>query len=109
MGGYVPIKRYCGAKCRTKGGAPCRMPAVRGGKRCRMHGGKSPGAPLGNQNALKHGLYTAEAKAELRTAELELEKITRDKELAVRRSWLMLENAITALEGRAETTMNSEP
>ena len=34
--------------------------------RCRMHGGKSPGAPLGNQNALKHGRYTAEAKAEHR-------------------------------------------
>ncbi len=29
--------------------------------RCRMHGGKSPGAPKGNNNALKHGLYTAEA------------------------------------------------
>jgi len=29
--------------------------------RCRMHGGKSPGAPLGNQNALKHGHYTAQA------------------------------------------------
>jgi uncharacterized protein YjcR len=29
--------------------------------RCRMHGGPSPGAPKGNKNALKHGLYTAEA------------------------------------------------
>jgi uncharacterized protein YjcR len=26
-----------------------------------MHGGKSPGAPKGNKNALKHGRYTAEA------------------------------------------------
>jgi uncharacterized protein YjcR len=26
-----------------------------------MHGGKSPGAPKGNKNALKHGGYTAEA------------------------------------------------
>jgi uncharacterized protein YjcR len=27
-----------------------------------MHGGaKSSGAPTGNQNALKHGLYTADA------------------------------------------------
>jgi hypothetical protein len=25
--------------------------------RCRMHGGKSPGAPKGNQNAFKHGRY----------------------------------------------------
>ena len=29
--------------------------------RCRMHGGMSPGAPKGNENALKHGRYTAEA------------------------------------------------
>jgi hypothetical protein len=29
-----------------------------------MHGGKSPGAPVGNTNALKHGCYTAEAIAE---------------------------------------------
>ena len=29
-----------------------------------MHGGaKGSGAPTGNQNALKHGVYTAEAKA----------------------------------------------
>jgi uncharacterized protein YjcR len=26
-----------------------------------MHGEKSPGAPKGNKNALKHGGYTAEA------------------------------------------------
>jgi uncharacterized protein YjcR len=31
--------------------------------RCRMHGGKSTGAPKGNKNALKHGRYTAEAVA----------------------------------------------
>ena len=34
--------------------------------RCRMHGGKSPGAPTGNTNARKHGLYTADAIAERR-------------------------------------------
>ena len=50
----------CGAK--TRSGRPCSSPAVRGKKRCRMHGGaKGSGAPLGNQNALKHGLYTKEA------------------------------------------------
>jgi hypothetical protein len=31
-----------------------------------MHGGMSPGAPKGNRNALKHGLYTAEAVASRR-------------------------------------------
>jgi hypothetical protein len=34
--------------------------------RCRMHGGKSPGAPIGNANARKHGRYSAEAVAERR-------------------------------------------
>lgn len=32
--------------------------------RCRMRGGKSPGAPTGNENARKHGSYTADAIAE---------------------------------------------
>ena len=46
----------CGAK--TRSGTPCRSPAVRGKKRCRMHGGaKGSGAPIGNQNALRHGRY----------------------------------------------------
>ena len=31
-----------------------------------VHGGPSPGAPKGNKNALKHGLYTAEAIAHRR-------------------------------------------
>lgn len=31
--------------------------------RCRMHGGTSPGAPIGNRHAWKHGRYTAEAIA----------------------------------------------
>ena len=48
----------CGAK--TRRGSPCRSPAMRNG-RCRMHGGKSPGAPIGNRNALKHGRYTTGA------------------------------------------------
>ena len=51
----------CGA--RTRSGAPCRSPAVSGKKRCRMHGGaEGSGAPPGNQNALKHGAYTKEAR-----------------------------------------------
>jgi uncharacterized protein YjcR len=42
-----------------RSGKPCRSPAVRGRSVCRMHG--AGGAPKGNKNALKHGLYTAEA------------------------------------------------
>jgi uncharacterized protein YjcR len=49
----------CGAK--TRAGTACQAPAVAGKARCRMHGGaRGSGAPKGNQNALKHGLYTRE-------------------------------------------------
>ena len=55
----------CGA--RTRSGEPCRSPAVDGKKRCRMHGGApGSGAPRGNKNAVKHGLYTREAIAQRR-------------------------------------------
>ena len=50
----------CGAK--TRSGKTCMSPAVRGRKRCRMHGGApGSGAPRGNTNALKHGAFTSEA------------------------------------------------
>jgi glucans biosynthesis protein len=55
----------CGAK--TRSGKPCRSPAVQGKKRCRMHGGAAgSGAPRGNKNAVKHGLYTRNAIAQRR-------------------------------------------
>jgi hypothetical protein len=45
----------------------CRLPPVHGKKRCWMHGGApGSGAPRGNRNALKHGLYTREAIEERR-------------------------------------------
>jgi glucans biosynthesis protein len=56
----------CGA--RTRSGAPCQSSPVHGKKRCRMHGGTSPGAPRGNQNALKTGDFTREALAQKREA-----------------------------------------
>jgi hypothetical protein len=53
----------CGAK--TRSGEPCRAPALRGKRRCRMHGGAAgSGAPKRNRNARRHGLFTAEAVAE---------------------------------------------
>jgi hypothetical protein len=56
----------CGAK--TRRGSSCRSPAVSGKERCRMHGGaRGSGAPRGNQNARKSGLYTREAKARRRS------------------------------------------
>jgi hypothetical protein len=53
----------CGARARTRGGEPCRSPAVRGSQRCRMHGGRDSGAPRGNRNAWKHGAFTVRMKA----------------------------------------------
>jgi hypothetical protein len=47
--------------------------------RCRMHGGRAPGAPKGNSYALKHGRYTAEAMAERR----ELMTLLRDMKYLV--------------------------
>ena len=63
----------CGAK--TRRGTLCMSPAVRGKRRCRMHGGApGSGAPKGNSNAVKHGLYTAEAIAERKA----LQKLMRE-------------------------------
>ena len=66
----------CGA--RTRVGGSCQSPAVRGKKRCRMHGGAhGSGAPKGNQNALRHGTYSKTAMAE-RAGIRELFVILRD-------------------------------
>src|SRR5690625_5185758 len=52
------IKNRCGAK--TRNGGKCKNWAMKNG-RCRMHGGKSTGAPpekmKRNKNARKHGLF----------------------------------------------------
>lgn len=49
-------KIICGAKTRT--GNPCSNRPIAGKKRCRLHGGLSPGAPKANKNSLKHGMYS---------------------------------------------------
>ena len=43
-----------------RNGKQCRSPAVSGKRVCRMHGAAG-GAPRGNSNARKYGLYTADA------------------------------------------------
>ena len=52
------IKNRCGAK--TRNGGKCKNWAMKNG-RCRMHGGKSTGAPpekmRKNKNSFKHGLF----------------------------------------------------
>jgi hypothetical protein len=53
----------CGAK--TRAGDACQRPAIRGKKRCRLHGGLSPGAPRGVKNGnFTSGDWTNEAIAE---------------------------------------------
>lgn len=73
-------KRICGAKNRK--GLPCGRAPMKNG-RCNLHGGKSPGAKRGNQNALKHGLYTAEMK-EMRRLVRQASRDARDVRNAVR-------------------------
>ena len=61
------VPMLCSTRCgaRTRSGGSCRSPAVNGKRRCRMHGGApGSGAPLGNKNALKHGRFTREQRAE---------------------------------------------
>jgi hypothetical protein len=49
----------CGART---GGTLCQRPAIRGRKRCRLHGGLSPSAPRGPKNGnFRNGDWTAEA------------------------------------------------
>jgi len=57
--------RRCGAL--TRSGGLCRAPAVKDKLRCRKHGGAdNVGAPKGNRNARKRGLYAAAERAEHR-------------------------------------------
>jgi glucans biosynthesis protein len=56
----IRAARRCGAK--TKAGGACQCPAIRGRNRCRLHGGRSSGAPRGRGNGnYKSGDFTAEA------------------------------------------------
>jgi len=61
----LPIHKSPRCAARTRSGNPCQSPAMPNG-RCRMHGGKSQGAPKGNKNAFRHGRYTADAIANRR-------------------------------------------
>jgi hypothetical protein len=56
--------KRCGAKTRST--HPCKSPAMPNG-RCRMHGGKSTGAPCGAAHGrYKHGRCTNEVKQKKR-------------------------------------------
>jgi hypothetical protein len=62
---HVSHVARCGA--RTRAGTPCQSPAVRDRKRCRLHGGLSPGAPKGTRNGnYRNGGWSIEAMEERR-------------------------------------------
>ena len=65
MQSKLPMHMSPRCRARTRSQTPCQSPAMPNG-RCRMHGGKAPGAPKGNSHALRHGRYSAEAIAERR-------------------------------------------
>jgi hypothetical protein len=49
-------------RARTRAGGPCQRRPIKGRKRCRLHGGLSPGAPRGPKNGnFKKGDWTGEA------------------------------------------------
>jgi hypothetical protein len=55
----------CGA--RTRAGTQCQWPPIHGRKRCRLHGGLSPGAPPGRRNGnYRNGQWTKAATEERR-------------------------------------------
>jgi hypothetical protein len=67
MQNNLPMHLSPRCHARTRSGMPCRSPAVRGKRGCRMHGGaRGSGAQPGNRNALKHGRYQAEWLAQRR-------------------------------------------
>ena len=67
----------CSARSR-RSGMQCKGPAVQGKRVCRMHGGKSPGAPPGERNGrYKNGKRTKAA--------IEARRVTRDLVRDIRR------------------------
>jgi len=62
--------KLCGAKARQNNHQPCKQPAIKNKKRCRMHGGLSTGprtleGKMGSTTAsLKHSLYSKAAMLE---------------------------------------------
>lgn len=86
----------CGAK--TRNGGTCKKQALIGKTRCKLHGGKSTGAPKGNQNNLKSGgIYSQFFTDEEKQLSTELELGSLDDELRLTKIRLM-----RALKAEAE-------
>ncbi|WP_233572175.1 HGGxSTG domain-containing protein [Neisseria weixii] len=94
------LKKNCGAK--TRSGGECWNPAMPNG-RCRLHGGKSTGAPKGHTNSRKPGslysvFYTDEEQA--LADEIELESV--DEELRLCKIRLRRAMALEAEQKRRQ-------
>lgn len=95
------MANLCGAK--TRSGSPCQSKAMANG-RCRMHGGKSTGAPKGNKNNLKAGgIYSQFLTDEERVISTEMELGSLDEELKLCKIRLM-----RALKAEAEQQAQAE-
>jgi hypothetical protein len=74
----LAVHPRCRAHCRTTG-LPCRSPSMENG-RCRMHGGRSPGAPTGEGHPrYRHGRRTKEAyeaRRQRREARIQIKALT---------------------------------
>lgn len=86
----------CGAK--TRSGQPCKKPGLDNG-RCRLHGGTNPGAPKGNQNARKFGIYSDTLTADERSIWNDIELGTLDDDIKIAK--LQLRRALIA-QAKAE-------
>lgn len=95
------MANLCGAK--TRSGSPCQSKTMANG-RCRMHGGKSTGAPKGNKNNLKAGgIYSQFLTDEERAISAEMELGNLDEELKLCKIRLM-----RALKAEAEQQAQAE-
>jgi hypothetical protein len=64
----------------TRARTECQCPAIKGRMRCRLHGGRSPGAPKGRANGnYISGDFTAEAVEERRWAKSLLANFAKDR------------------------------
>lgn len=59
----------CQATAKSTGQRCCQA-AMKGKRVCYIHGGKSPGAPKGNKNAARHGLYSKEVAELMKQARM---------------------------------------
>lgn len=99
----------CGAM--TRSGKPCTSYPIAGRRRCRMHGGTNPGAPLGNTNAKRPGsltsrFYTEEEQALVDSGELSLDNV--DAELHMLQIRLLRELNREADEGADQLVVVEE-